>query len=163
MKYVSYALALTFMAVSSASAAVVNYSNVTVSCKETVHALTTETLSISFDNSGVGKISGGAIGTNSCAFQLTNQIVFPPVANGTYTFSAVPGNQNNVCWAVGFCNGSAVTDTLVVSNVPGGQQFTVTSGSITTSFVLPTPEPNELALVGLGLIGFVSVFKKRKS
>jgi hypothetical protein len=157
------------MAVASASAAVVTYSGVSVSCKETSHALTTETLSISFDNTANGgKISGGAMGTNSCAFQLTNQVVFPPFVNGSYTYAGgVAGNQDAVCWAVGFCNLATTTDSLVIANgSPSGSLFTITSGSITTTFTIAAatavPEPSELALAGASLLGLVGLLRKRQ-
>jgi hypothetical protein len=167
MKPLAYLCFLTFMAMGSASAAVVTYSGVSVSCISTNHPLTTETLSISFDNTANGgKISGGAIGTNSCAFQLTNQVVFPPFVNGLYTYNGgVAGNQDTVCWAVGFCNGPTTTDTLVIVGAsPTGASFTINSGSITTTFTIASavPEPGELALAGASLLGLVGLLRKRQ-
>jgi len=169
MKSLAYLCFLTFLAVASASAAAVTYSGVAVSCKEASHALTTETLSITFDNvANSGKFSGGAMGTNSCAFQLTNQVIYPPFVNGTYTYAGgVAGNQDAVCWAVGFCNLATTTDSLVIANgSPSGSLFTITSGSITTTFTIAAatvPEPSELALAGVGLLGLAGLLRRRKN
>jgi hypothetical protein len=161
---------LTLVAAASVRAAVVTYGGVSVSCKETTHALATETLSISFNSTANGgTISGGAIGADSCAFQLTNQVVFQPFVDGTYSYAAaVAGNEDTVFWAAAFCNTSTTNDQLVIADAsPTGNTFTITSGSITTMFTITSlatavPEPAQLALAGAGLFGLAAFLRKRR-
>jgi hypothetical protein len=171
MKHLIPLLLVAFTAVCSATP--VTYSNVSVTCKEFVPNISTETLTVTVDSAlNGGTITAGSQASNNCFFSLVGNALTAPFTNGTYNYT---NPADAVCWKTGgFCLTGISLITLTISPVATGQLFTIVASSITTTFTLPTtttpgpgpvpgpvPEPASLILLGSGLTVFGLVSRKR--
>jgi hypothetical protein len=174
MKHLSpllFMLSLAFAAVCSATP--VAYSNISVTCKEFVPNISTETLTVTVDPAvNGGTITAGTQASNNCYFSLAGNALSAPFANGNYNYTSP---LDAVCWKTGgFCVTGVSLVTLTISPVASGQLFTIVASSITTTFTLPAvstpgpgpgpspvPEPASLILLGSGLTAFGLVSRKR--
>lgn len=150
---------ITFFALTLGALASAVYTGIPVTCQESSNGATTESLTITFDDSGAGTVTGGDFASSNCAFQLSGQAVSPPFSDGTLTYL---GSGNTVCWQIGVCNGSSTQDTLTTTTTANGTNFVIDSGSIVTTFTI-TPEPGSVGLAGLGLLAVVLRLKCMKT
>lgn len=164
MKHLRPLLFLVFAATCSATP--VTFSNVSVTCKEFVPNISTETLTVTVDpDLNGGTITAGSKASNNCYFSLAGNALAAPFTDGSYNYTSP---LDDVCWKTGgFCVTGISLVTLSIEPVATGKLFTIVASSITTTFTLgdstpgpgpdpggAVPEPGSWILLGSGLTAF---------